>query len=521
MTMWQWIYAKIDAAMARRGEPKKGGSENEEEDPRLSDHLLENLVTLREKCGNSSDLLVNEITVSGISIAVIVMEGMVSQEKLTHSVVLPLTRLALPEGAGSKDLLDWMRHHAMMAADQAELYTIGEVFRRAMSGFAVVLIDGVSVARAMGMQGYASRSVSEPSNEMNLRGSREGFVEPIRTNMSMIRRRIKSPKLRFELMQVGTESQTDVCMVYMANVVSEKILREVRQRLKGIRLKSILSSGYIQPYLEDQPLSLFSSVGLTERPDTVCGKILEGRICVLVDGTPFVLIVPYLFVENFQSVDDYANPPFYATFIRWLKYFSFFLSFLLPGFYVAIVTFHPDLFPKALIFNILTAQESTPLSVMWEALAIHLMFEIMREAGLRLPRAMGHAVSIVGALVVGDAAVKAGLIGSPIVLVVALTAISSFVVPWLYEPVAVLRFVFIIIGGMTGFFGLTLALALLGSNLCAMTPYGVPFTSPVAPFRLSAMRDVWTRLGWQKLGKRQMKMQDLPGSEVNNPDGFK
>ena len=264
---------------------------------------------------------------------------------------------------------------------------------------------------------------------------------------------------------------------------------------------------------------MFSGIGNTERPDTLCAKILEGRIGILVDGTPFALIVPYLFAENFQSVDDYSHRPYYSTFIRILKYISFAVSILLPGLYVGIATFHPELFPEALLFNIATAQESTPFPLMAEAIIIHLIYEAMREAGLRLPRGIGHAVSIVGALVIGDAAVTAGLIGSPMVMVVALTAVSSFVVPSLYEPVTVLRFLYIIVGGISGLYGISLLTAILCLNLCSLHPMDIPYTSPITPFGRSALRDVFVRAGWKTLSRHSVKVQNMPGSEMKGESG--
>lgn len=278
------------------------------------------------------------------------------------------------------------------------VYSYNELFRFIMSGFVVILIDGAPRGTACGIQGYPYRSISEPTAEVNERGSKEGFTEPIRTNMSLVRRRVKSPLLKFELFPVGKISRTDICLIYMTDRVSAKLLRDVRRKINSIDLDVILTAGYLQPFLTGRPWSLFSDVGTTERPDVLAAKVQEGRIAILIDGTPFALIVPYLFTENFQTLDDYAHSAFYASFIRIIRYFSFIISILLPGAYVAISTFHPELLPQALLFNIAAAEDTTPFPLGIEALIIHLLYEIMREAGLRLPRPVGHAVSIVGAL---------------------------------------------------------------------------------------------------------------------------
>lgn len=483
---------------------------------RLLPSLSENMIAIRRLFDNSADLVDRRLSAGGTELALLICEGMVNLQAFGDLMAGPLQALA--ESAAPlppEKLLARLRMHALIGLDQKEFYTFGELFTFMMSGFAVLLIDGLGAGIAIGLQGFSFRSISEPSSEVNVRGSREGFVEPLRINLTMVRRRIKSPLLKFELMSVGVRSKTDICLIYMTDSVSGKMLDKVRGKLKSLRLDVVLESGYLEPFLEERPLSLFSGVGTTERPDTLCAKICEGRIAVLVDGTPFALIIPYLFNEHFQSMDDYTHRPYYATFIRWLKYTAFFFTILLPGAYVALASFHPELFPNALLFNIATSEESTPFPLMFEALLIHFIYELMREAGLRLPRPIGHAVSIVGALVIGDAAVTAGLIGAPMVMVVAVTAISSFVVPSLYQSITVLRFAFIIIGGTLGLFGMTLGLTAVLCNLCAKHPMGIPQTAPASPFSLYPMRDILTRQSWRRLGQRQVLVQDLPGSKAD------
>lgn len=486
----------------------------EGESDRLTGNLTDDMIKVRKIFDNSSDLVDRRILVGGVPVQVLICEGMISLSTFAEILAEPLTTSPLGDKADADAVLEYLRNGTLLGIDQKELYTFGDLFTFIMSGFAVILIEGKALGVACGMQGYQFRSVSEPSSEVNVRGSREGFVEPLRINMTMVRRRIKSPALKFELMTVGVRSKTEICLAYMDDTVSGELLDSVRGRLKAAKLDIVLEGGYLQPFLEERPLSLFSGVGTTERPDTFCAKICEGRIAILVDGTPFAMIVPYLFNENFQSMDDYTHQPYYATFIRILKYTAFLFTILLPGAYVALATFHPELFPNALLYNIATSEESTPFPLMFEALIIHFIYELMREAGLRLPRPIGHAVSIVGALVIGDAAVTAGLIGAPMVMVVAVTAISSFVVPSLYQSITVLRFGFIVVGGMLGLFGITLGLTMVFANLCAKHPLGVPETAPASPFSLYPMRDIFTRMSWRKLGQREMLIQDMPGSRI-------
>ena len=483
----------------------------------LSTSLNENLMNLRAQTQHSTDVMDHRIQANGVDCVLLFCDGMVSQQLLAELMAEPLLNLRLAK-PGAQPLLQWLNEHSILAAEQKAVNTMDDLLTLIMSGFVVILADGASHGIACGLQGYPTRSVSEPDTEMNLRGAREGFVESVRVNQTMIRRRIKSPALKFELYPLGNRSKTDISLVYLTDRADPRMVEQVKEQLSKVESDVVLSTGYLQPFLEGKPLSLFPRVGSTERPDVMCAKIAEGRIGILVDGTPFAMIVPYLFNEHFQSLDDYAYRPYYAMLLRLLKYVAFFISILLPGMYVALSVFDPEFLPDQLLFTVVSAEEATPFPLMLEALIIHLIYEIMREAGLRLPKQVGHAVSIVGALVIGDAAVNAGLIGSPMVMIVALTAISSFVLPSLYEAVAVLKFIFILIGGTWGLYGIALGLLALAVNLCAMMTEGVPLMAPLAPFSKFSMRDTVYRQGWRKLGKKQAEMAKMPGSDWENPD---
>ncbi|MBP0962954.1 MAG: spore germination protein [Oscillospiraceae bacterium] len=487
-----------------------------EENLALTLSLQENLAAIRNLSGSTADLVIREFEVSGLSAALVLCEGMFSLVALGQNVLAPLASLQL-EKPTPRHLLEAVHRQMLLAVDQGEVSTLGEVYRFIMSGFGVLLVDGSAIGIRLALQGFSFRSVSEPSGEVNLRGSREGFTEPLRINMSMIRRRIKSPSLKFEMLTLGSQSKTDAFLVYMQDAVSLRLLEQIKKDLKQVKLEQVLDTGYLQPFLERRhPFSFFSGIGTTERPDTACAKISEGRVVLLLDGTPMALVIPCLFSEHFQSFDDYALRPYYALFIRCLKYLSFFMTILLPGSYVAVGTFHPQLLPRELLYNITASMQPTPFSLMTEAILIHFFYEVMREAGLRLPRPVGHAVSIAGGLVIGDVAVKAGLIGTPLVLVVALTAISAFVVPTLYEPVTVLRFLFILAGGFWGLFGIGLGFALVLCNLCALTVAQTPITAPGSPLRLYSLRDMLYRQSWPKLGRRVMEVGRVPGAAAPN-----
>ena len=477
--------------------------------------LMDDLVYLRAQFGVSADLTIRRLNVCGRRAAIVTIEGMVDRHMMANAVILPIMEI---QGSFEPDaLLNHIRDEVLGFTDILQVSTMQELIELVTSGFGAVLVDGAPFAVLGGLQAFMMRSVSEPSTEVTVRGSREGFTEAIRVNMSMIRRRMKTPDLTFEMMTVGKTSSTSVCMCYMRSRVSDALLRKVRAQLETIPLDVVLESGYIQPFLENK-LSLFSSVDVTERPDTLCSKVSEGRVGVLVDGTPFVLVIPYLFVEHFQTMDDYAMNPYYATFIRFIKYVAFFISMLLPGLYVAVGTYHAEMFPPVLLLSFLKSNQSTPFPLMVEALLIHFLFEIMREAGLRFPKSVGHAVSIVGALVIGESAVNAGLVGAPMVIIVALTAMSSFVIPSLYGAMAILRFAFILLGGALGLYGIMLGVCLFLCSICAMNVATIPYMAPITPFSPRAMLDVLIRADWRRLWKQKFLVQNVKGSDIKGKE---
>ena len=393
-------------------------------DTPLAKSLDRNLVMLKGITGGSSDVIIKTGTLCGARIAVITCEGMADTDTLAQLIYKKLNDAGNSEKLPPEEIMSRLFDDWLIAAEQLDVLNIGDLVLKMQSGFAIVLVDGTSRGIAIGIQGYPSRGVDEPSGELNVRGSREGFVEVIRRNMALIRRRIKSPTLVFEMMVIGERSNTDICLCYLSDKASPKLLEDVKKRLKAVKLNTILESGYLQPFFEGSGGWFFSECGTCERPDSFAAKLYEGRIGILVDGTPFALTVPYLFIENFQTLDDYTQKPFYALFIRIVRLAAYFITLFLPGAYVAIASYSPELLPSSLLLNLAASEQAAPFSLMAECLLIHFMYEILREAGIRLPRPIGHAIGVVGGIVIGDITVNAGLVGAPMVLVVALVAIA-------------------------------------------------------------------------------------------------
>lgn len=479
--------------------------------------LQKNLDFLKEAFSSSADFTVRNfklISENNLKSALITIEGMCNKDNISLSIVEPILNYDF-KNADSKQIFVEIQEKVLSASEVVEVKTLDDAIMFATSGFAIIVIDGCDKMLAIGVQGFSFRSVSEPETEVVQRGSREGFTEPLRINMTLIRRRIKSTDLVFETLTTGTVSQTQLCICYLQKKASKKILEELRRRLNSCDLQMVLASGYLSEYLEDKgSKSIFSGIGISERPDTVCGKLMEGRIAILIDGTPAALIVPHIFVEEFQSVDDYSNRPYYAGFIRILKYISFFIAAFFPGIYTAFAQFHPEYFPLGLLLTTAEALKKTPMSVTFEVFIIMFVYEIMREAGLRIPKSLSHAVSIVGGLVIGESAVSAGFIGSVTLMVVATAAICSYVISPLYSQITVLRFSFVLIGGVFGMWGIVIAFCLLLVNMCSKTSFGVPYMSSLAPFSLKRMRDVFVRDKWKKLGKHTISVQKFNDTEL-------
>ena len=478
--------------------------------------LKENISALKELFANSADLTVREMNLNSSDnkkAAIVTIEGMCSKDTVAISIIETLLDYKFAQ-SDSDSMIDEIQKSVLTSSEIVKFNTLEETVMFATSGFALILLDGTKQMLAIGSQGFSFRSVTEPESEVVQRGSREGFTEPLRINMTLIRRRIKSPDLVFETVTVGKNSKTQLMLCYLQKSVSENLLEKVRDRLNGCNLDTVLASGYLSDYLEDNSSkSIFSGVGISERPDTVCGKLTEGRIAILVDGTPSVIILPHLFVEEFQSVDDYSNRPYYASFIRILKYLSFIIAVFLPGVYTAFAQYHPEYFPTGLLIKTSESISQTPLPVTLEVFLITIVYEIMREAGLRIPKPLGHAVSIVGALVIGESAVSAGIISSSTLMVVATAAICSYVTSPMYPTITVLRFLFITVGGLFGMWGIILATAIVLVNMCSKTSLGVPYMSSLAPFSLQSMRDVFIRSSWKKLSKHTIKIQRFSEKE--------
>jgi spore germination protein KA len=477
-------------------------------DKKISLSIEKNLSILKKISSDSSDLLINDFYICNKKCLLVCCEGMLSTNTISDLILSPITDIKLPESSSAKDISDYIMQRMLLSTDRTSASDFKECFRFINSGFAVLFIDGLDKSLAFGVQGYASKGISEPTGENNILGSQEGFTETIRTNMSLIRRRMKSPLLKMHLFIKGEISQTDMCLCYLSDRVPKKLIRSIYKSLNSMKLDTILSGGYVQPFIENRKGYFFDTVSQTQRPDVLCSKLLEGRVALLIDGTPFAIVIPKLFCESFQTLDDYNLKPYYATISRLIKYLAFWISLLLPCIYISVVYFSPQLLNSKLLMILWESEQSAPFPLWLETLGIFIIYEIIREAGLRLPKAMGSSVSIIAGLIIGDAAVTSGLISTPLLTVSAIAIISGLVVPDLNQALTALRFVFIISAAFMGLFGTAIVLATVIFNLCAMDNFGFPTLAPIVPFYKKSMGDVFTRINFRKMQSRNFTVEE-------------
>ena len=502
-------FKKLRTAMKinREAEQQKQNKKNASAQ-RLYPSLDRNLTLMKQRLGKSSDIVIKEFKIDGdkgLHGALLFVDGLADQNNVNLSILKPMMYEAgikmKMDDTGRPDI-ESLSSEFLSAGDTKKRSTFEDVFGDLLSGNTILLIDKSGEALSIGLRQWEKRSVEEPQTETVVHGPREGFTETLRVNTSLVRRRIKTPDLRMEAMKIGEQTQTDICIAYIEGIVKPGLIDELKRRLGTISTDSILDSGYIEAYIEDAPYSIFPTVGNSERPDTIAGRLLEGRAAIIVDGSPFVLTVPMVYIESFQSSEDYYIRPYFATTLRFIRVVSFLITILAPALYVAVTTFHQELIPTQLLFTMTAGLSNVPFPAFVEALMMVLTFDILKEAGIRLPKPIGSAISIVGALVIGQSAVSAGLIGPFMIIVVSITAIANFVVPAQYDSLSLMRYMFLLLAGFLGGFGIMMGLIFMLIYLVSLKSFGIYYLAPIMPFNQQGMRDCFVRMPLWKMVKR-------------------
>ncbi|MGE1163742.1 spore germination protein [Peribacillus simplex] len=469
----------------------------------LKTRLQENIQYVKQQLGNSADIVIREIQIGKgriVKACIFYTDGLVDTNAIQNFIMESLMLDIHPDQeqmiSSQQNVLQVLKDRILSVGDIQDVTEFNSLFTSLLSGDVILLLDGYAQGFTIGMRGGKDRGVTESTTESVVRGPKEGFTENLRTNTALIRRKIKTPRLWLESKKIGELTKTEVAIMYIDGIVNDKVVEEVHKRLNRIDIDGILESGYIEELIQDETFSPFPTIYYSERPDVIAAELLEGKVAILVDGTPIVLVVPALFISFIQAAEDYYQRADISTLIRFLRFFTIFIALLGPSLYIAITTYHQEMLPTRLLIGLASQREGVPFPAFIEALMMEGAFEILREAGLRMPKAIGQAISIVGTLVIGTAAVDAGIVSAAMVIVVAITAISSFVLPafTMSMSIRMLRFPMMALAASFGIFGLIVGFIAIVLHMCSLRSFGVPYMSPFAPFISEDIKDTFIRV---------------------------
>ena len=437
---------------------------------------------LLKKSLSSDDVTFTEFSACGKKAVLVFVNDITDVKSAGELILKPLSESK--EKFGEKFV-----KNNIPAPQKKTVTTAEEAIKEVVSGNTLLVAEGTPKAFSFGLKKFEKRAISEPPTSTVLKGPREGFVESLPVNVSMMRRRLKTPALKFINLTVGKYSQTPVSICYVKGIAKDSLVRELKKKISSINIDAALDSSYVTKFLGEHKASVFKQVGNTEKPDILAAKILEGRVAVFVDGSPIALTVPYLLIEDFQSPSDYYSSSYSATFARLLRLFAVIISVLLPAFFVSAELFHLQLIPLSFLLTIVNSIKGIPLSPSYEMFFTLMIFEVLNEASVRMPKYVGMVVSIVGGLVLGETAVTAGIISAPTLMIVAFSGICLYTVPELEQTFSVIRFIDLIVGGSIGGYGLILLSAGLIIYLVSFETFGTPLTAPFSPIIRSDLKD--------------------------------
>ena len=497
------------------------------EENRISTDLEQNIAWVEQYFFRCSDLIVRRFRIGEAvpcNAVLLYLDGMTDSAVVHDNILVPLMHPVLIDAAMSykvsSDFFAFVHTQLLPSGETTIVHTMDETVQAMMNGDVVLLLDQSIQGLVIDAKGFPHRDLGEPRNEKTLRGPQEAFVEAMRVNTAMLRRRLHTGALKLEQMTIGTYTQTAVTIAYLEHIANDNIIDEVRRRLNNIKkVDSILNASCIEQYIEDRPFSIFPQVQYTERPDKTAAALLEGRVALIVDGSPDVILLPVLFTQLLQSSEDYYNRIVAGTFVRWVRYMGLFIATTLPSLYVAVISFHAELIPFNLLLSIATAREGVPFPAFVEAIMMEIAFELLREASIRMPGVIGNTIGIVGALVIGDAAVSARLVAPQMVIVVAITAIGSFAIPSVEAsyPIRLIRFPLMILAATLGLYGVMLGWLVIIMYLIRLRTFGFPYLAPLAPLKngellaLAVRMPRWCMMG-MPLFRRQSAEQEQKAS---------
>lgn len=435
----------------------------------------------------SDDIVFFDFKLGKTSALCVYVDSITDKELLGLEVLAPLKKLCSEKSAAKTNI-----SHLAKAITLANVKTeskITDATNDILSGNAMIFIDGKNKAISVDLKKFEVRAISEPPTGLAVRGPRNGFTESIKSNLSLVRRYLKSPDLKVETFEKGRYTKTSIAFMYIDGISRPEIIDKIRKKIQEIDIDGIPDSSYVSKLLNERKTSLFKQVGSTERPDVLIERMLEGRAGIIVDGSPFALTLPYLLIEDFQAAEDYYISEYRANLVRALRVIAMIFSILLPSVFVAAQLFHLQIIPLNFLLTIVNGIKEIPFSPSLEMFFVLLIFELLNETSVRMPKYVGMALAVVGALVLGETAVNAGIVSTPAILIMALSGISIYAIPELVETTSVLRFIYLIVAGSLGGYGLILITAFLIIYLCSADNYGAPYLAPYSPVLLNDFQD--------------------------------
>ena len=448
---------------------------------KISKNLGYNLKAVKAITG-SDDVIFFEFLVGDLNAVAIYVDSITDKETMGFELISPL-RKQNPDYSVKK------LAKTINLPNVSLSQTINDCVEQILTGKTVILFDDKDSAICVDLKKFEVRAISEPPTGLSIKGPRNGFNESIKSNLSLIRRYLKSSDLKVENFQKGKYTKTDIALIYIEGIVKNGLVEKIRKKLEKINIDGIPDSSYVAKILNERKTSLFKQSGSTERPDVLMERLLEGRIGIIVDGSPFVITLPYLMLEDLQASEDYYISPYRANLVRALRVIAILFSIFLPGIFVAVQLFHLQLIPLNFLLTIVNSIKEIPLSPSVEMFFVLMIFEILNETSVRMPKYVGMALAVVGALVLGETAVNAGIVSTPAILIMAISGISIYAIPELVETTSVLRLICLIVSGSLGAYGIILFVAFTICYLCSMDNYGVPYTAPYSPFIANDMQD--------------------------------
>lgn len=433
---------------------------------------------------------------------ILFMDGMIDTTVLNESIVKPLVLAKCTHIVLNK--ASYIKNSVIFSNEIKETSNVAEMLSGILYGDTVLLIDESDSALIINTKGWRTRGINEPSDERVLLGPREGFDEALMLNLAMLRRKLPTPELCVEYMTCGRKTDTKIFICYIDSVVKYETVNEIKKRIKKIDIDGILDSNYINELINDNKNSWFKTIGTTERPDVVAAKLLEGRVALIVDGTPVVLTIPYLFVENFQSDDDYYLNFWFSAIGRILRYICFFIAVFAPALYVAITIYNPQLLPTSFLLSVAMSRGGIPFSTFVECIILSIVFEILKETGMRMAQGVGHALSVVGGLVIGQAAVEAKIISAPLLIVVALSGIAGLMLTKLKTAIFYYKMILILTSAFFGLFGFFVGATIMFVKIFSLSSFGADYTESIFIFSKSSLKDSVIRSPWKDMFLRPL-----------------